>query len=85
MRLYDKDVESVTFLGLFFDERITWRVHITKVLDKCKKVLNIMRCLSGMDWGANAASLKQIYVYLIRSRMEYGSIVYGSASKSVLS
>ena len=34
VRLYDKNVERVKsfkFLGLFFDERITWRVHITKV------------------------------------------------------
>ena len=84
VRLYDKNVERVKsfkYLWVFFDERITWRVHIIK----SRKVLNIMRCLSGMDWGANAASLKQIYVYLLRSRMEYGSIVFGSASKSVLS
>ena len=43
VRLYDKNVERVKsfkFLRVFFDERITWRVHITKVLDKCKKVLN---------------------------------------------
>ena len=43
-----------------------------------------MRCLAGLEWGADTASLKQIYVSLIRSRMEYGSVVYGSASKSLL-
>ena len=30
------------------------------------------------------ASLKQMYVYLIRARIEYGCLVYGSAAKSVL-
>ncbi|XP_055499259.1 uncharacterized protein LOC129701820 isoform X1 [Leucoraja erinacea] len=44
-----------------------------------------MRCLAGLEWGADVLSLKRIYVSLIRSRLEYGSIAYGSASKSVLS
>ena len=38
-----------------------------------------------MEWGADIACLKQAYMSLIRSRMEYGSLAYGSASKSLLS
>lgn len=57
---------------------------MNKVIDKCKKVLNIMRCLAGTERGAYMASIRQIYVCLIRSRMEYGCLVYGSAYKSAL-
>jgi hypothetical protein len=46
---------------------------------KCKKVLNVMRCLTVMEWGAGRASLKNIYVVLIRSVIVYGSIAYGLA------
>ena len=46
--------------------------------------MNVMRCLAGIEWGADTASLKQIYVSLIRSRMEYRSVVCGSASKLLL-
>jgi len=34
--------------------------------------------------GADYQSLKYIYVSLISSRIDYGSVVYGSAAKSVL-
>jgi len=54
---------------VFFDTRLTWREHVSKIIDKCKRVMNLMRCLAGTEWGADVASLKQIYVYLIRARI----------------
>lgn len=48
--------------------------------DKCKKVVNVMQCLAAVEW--DIMSLK--YAALSRSRLYYGSIVYGSAAKSVL-
>ena len=54
LKLYNQDLGGVKhfeFLGLWFNERITWAVHIQKVVDKCKKVLNVMRCLVGSKWG----------------------------------
>lgn len=38
------------FLGLWFDGRMTWSVHINKIIEKCRKVLNLMRCLVGAEW-----------------------------------
>ena len=46
-----KDVKTFTFLGIWLDERVTWSTHIDKVVDKCKRVLNVMRCLAGTKWG----------------------------------
>ena len=77
-------VESFRFLGVYFDARLTWKEHVGQVEDKCKKVLNVMRCLPGVEWGADTAPLRYIYVALIRSRLDYGSVAYGSAAKSVL-
>ena len=45
------------------------------IVEKSKGVLNGMRFLN---------SLKYIYVTLIRSRIDYGSVGYGSAATSVL-
>ncbi len=48
--LYGKElerVESFKCLGVWFDARLTWKVHIDGVVNKCKKVLNVMRCLVG--------------------------------------
>lgn len=77
-------VECFRFLGVYFDTKLTWREHIKYTVCKCKKVLNVMRCLAGLDWGASFSALKYIYIALIRSKLDYGCIVYGSAAKSVL-
>ncbi len=41
-------VHKFCFLGVHFDPRLTWSEHIRNVEDKCKKVINTMRCLSGL-------------------------------------
>ncbi len=76
-------VECFRFLGVYFDTKLTWREHIKYTVYKCKKVLNVMRCLAGLEWGARFSALKYIYI-LIRSKLDYGCTVYGSAAKSVL-
>ena len=77
-------VDSFRFLGVIFDRGLTWRNHIDSVAEKCKKVLNVMRCIAGQDWGASRCALVCIYVVLIRSRIDYGSVVYGSAARTRL-
>ena len=86
--MYGKELERVgsfKYLGVIFDSRVTWADHIRKIEDKCKKVINVMRCLTGRDWGASCSALKTIYyVAMIRSVFDYGCIVYGSAAVSLL-
>ncbi len=77
-------VESFRFLGIVFDARLTWAGHIEKVIVKCKKVLNVMRCLTGVDWGASRQSLREIYVALIKSVIDYGCIAYRDAARTTL-
>lgn len=51
---------------------------------KCERSLNILKVLSNTAWGADRTSLLRIYRAVIRSKLDYGSIVYGSASKTTL-
>lgn len=40
LKLYDQILEQikvVRFLGIWFDEKLTWKQHTDKVKDKCKK------------------------------------------------
>ncbi|XDV17936.1 hypothetical protein PO909_023724 [Leuciscus waleckii] len=69
---------------MVFDARLTWAGHIEKVIVKCKKVLNVMRCLAGVDWGASRKALKGIYDALIKSVIDYGCIAYRDAAKTTL-
>lgn len=82
---YLERVECFHFLGVHFDPGLTWREHIRSIVKKNKRVINVMRCLAGLEWGADIASLKYIYVTLIRARIDYGCAVYGAAAKSALS
>ena len=51
---------------------------------KCLKALNLLKVLSHTSWGADRTTLLRLYRSLIRSKFDYGSIVYGSARKSYL-
>ena len=59
--------------------------RISKALKaKCLKALDILKVLSSSDWGGDRTVLLNLYRSLIRSKLDYGSIVYGSARKSYL-
>ena len=49
------------------------------------KSINLLKILAHISWGANHSSLLTIYRSVVRSKLDYGSIVYGSARKSYLS
>ena len=79
-----KQVEVVRFLGVWMDCKLTFRDHIQRIVVKCKKAVNILRCLVGSDWGATMTSLKHVYIALIRSTLDYACIAYRSAAKTHL-
>ena len=49
---------------------------------KCRKALQLLRVISSMDWGGDRTTLLRIYRSHIRSKLDYGCIVYGSARRS---
>ena len=47
------------------------------------KSLNILK-VSRTEWGADQTTLLKLYRSLVRSKLDYGCLVYGSASKTAL-
>ena len=85
--LYGKPLEQVKsfkYLGMWLDGRYTWKKHIEEIDKKCRRVLNVMRAIAGKEWGAERDSMITIYQALIRSTVDYGYMIYGSASESLL-
>lgn len=83
LKLYNQEVDRVKqfkLLGLWLDVKIKWTVHIQKVIDKCKKVINVMRCLVGSEWGSERTALRTIYTGLMRSVLDYVRTAFGSAA-----
>ena len=77
-------VTTVKFFGLIFDRSLTWKHHIYSLWTRCSFPLNILCILHGTFWVANRKLLLELCHALIRSVLDYGSIVYGSASLSTL-
>ncbi|XP_055862095.1 uncharacterized protein LOC129922043 [Biomphalaria glabrata] len=77
-------VKTTKFLGLTLDSKFNFLPHIKELKKKCQKSLNILRVLSHTDWGADRDTLLLLYRSLIRSKLDYGSIIYGAARKSYL-
>ena len=74
-------MQSTRFLGLVLDTRLSW---IPQLKQTCTRALSVLRCLSHLSWGADRCTLLRVYRSLIRSKMNYGSIVFSSAKTSAL-
>jgi ribonuclease HI len=79
-----KVVKETKFLGLIWDSKLNFIPHIKYLKDKCTKALNLLKVLSNTDWGADRETLLKLYRSLIRSKLDYGCMVYGSARPSYI-
>ena len=75
-------VESFKFLGVHFDQKLTWKHHILQLIAQCLKLVNVSNSISSNKWRSNQLLL--IFRSLIRSKLDYGCIVYSSASDTTL-
>ena len=69
-------VPEFKFLGLLFDSKLLFIPHINYLSNKCYKALNLLRVVSSIDWGADRKVLVRLYRSLVRSKLDYGCIVY---------
>ena len=73
-----------TILGMIFDAPLlTWKPHIDYIHAECLRRVQLMKVIS-FSWGMPSCVLKQFYVAYIRSKIDYGSILYETAFKSML-
>ena len=77
-------VEETKFLGLIFDNKLTFLPHIKYLRDKCLRAMNLLRVVSHTNWGADTTTLLKLYRSLVRSKLDYGCVVYGSACNTHL-
>ena len=76
--------DSVKYLGITFDRKLTFGLHINEVVCCVKLRLNIFKVVSGFNWGADRTCLLRIYQALCLSKIDYGYQVYGSAFQTTL-
>ena len=76
--------DEARFLGLIFDRKLTFLPHIRDLKQRCLRALNAFKVLSNKEWGGTSDVLLSLYRSLVRSKLDYGCLVYGSARKSYL-
>jgi hypothetical protein len=80
-RILDK-VDNINDLGITVTSNMSWNTHILNSVKKANRNLwMIKRCLG---FNAPLKTIKILYTALVRSRLEYGSVVWSTQSKHYL-
>ena len=70
-----KPVKVAKFLGMWLDEDLNWNSHITKLLNKLKRNMHLLRVPKNLF---NEHALKTIYHAHIQSHINYGLLIWGT-------
>ncbi|GFW46113.1 reverse transcriptase domain-containing protein [Trichonephila clavipes] len=54
------------YLGYVLDPEWSSHKHIDHIVSKCRKRLSILKFIAGKDWGADAVTLRDTFLALIR-------------------
>ncbi|GFW23490.1 probable RNA-directed DNA polymerase from transposon BS [Trichonephila clavipes] len=77
-------VKNAKYLGYTLDQEITSNKHIEGQVIKARKRINVLKFISGRDWGAEASSLRTTFISFIRPVLEFGIPIYSCASDTNL-
>ena len=77
-------VDEYKYLGIILDKKLLWTKYINYIKTKCEKGINILKSVTRAKWGADPKTAIMFYKSYILSIIDYGSILYGSASASNL-
>lgn len=72
------------FLGVIFDHKLSWKLHIDSLLMKVQKRSQLIKLLCSHKYGPDISTVAILYKSLIRSIIDYGSIVLATAPSSLI-
>ena len=77
-------VSQAGFLGVVFDRKLKFGAHVDCVRRGCEGAMNLLGVVAGVDWGADRGVLVRLCRSFVRSGLECGCTVFGSARESCL-
>ena len=77
-------VSQFRFLGLLFDSHLIWRPHCVALSERCAKDIRLLRIVSSRGWGSDSITLRSLYISLIRSKLQYGSLLFHTFTRTTL-
>ena len=85
LKLFNEQIPKVSetkFLGVTLDSRLNFSKCVEDITNKCNNRLNIIKILSHKSWKLESNTVKAVYYALIRSIIDYNSIIYPLISKT---
>ena len=73
-----EQVNSIKYLGIIFDSKITFREHVNYVEEKCTKLIFTLSKSAKISWGLKHEALKTIHTGGILPLILYGAPVWKS-------
>ena len=64
----------IKFLGITFDNRMTFTKHLEEILECCNQTLHCLRILVNRKWGPSPETILQIYKQCVTPIFEYGIV-----------
>jgi hypothetical protein len=77
------EVNETKFVGIIFNSKLTFKPHIAN-LKKVHESHEPASVVAHTDWGVDSTTLFRLYRYVVRSKLDYGCVVDGSARASCL-
>jgi ribonuclease HI/exonuclease III len=70
------------FLGVWLDQKLLWKTHIDHVRTHCMNLKKLFTIIANAKLGPPVKTLTLLYKSLVRSKVDYGLIAYGNASRT---
>ena len=74
----------IKFLGITFDNRMTFTKHFEEILERCNQKFYCLRILVNKKWGPSPETILQIYKQYVRPIFEYGIVSTIIVSETVI-
>ena len=68
-----KNTQDHKHLGIIVSNNLRFTKHIDAIIAKCRKRINILKCLATKSWGCSLETQRRLYIQYIRSVIEYAS------------
>ena len=84
LKIFNQPIDrksDTKFLGIYIDEKLSWKVHTQHVTAKISRMIGIMYKLRNE---LTKCAMRTLYISLIHSHLRYGLIYWGAADKNLL-
>ena len=75
---------QMKFLGITFDNRMTFTKHFEEILERCDQKFHRLRILVNKKWGPSPSTILQIYKQCVKPTFEYGIVSTITVSVTVI-